>query len=88
MIENEKIKTLIEAIRALLEDGYVLARGDHYKDLTAISESGKQFKVRSLNFSLYKQIPLEGGEEELMSLIQSLGRSRQAGEPLPQQGRQ
>jgi len=85
MIEaKEKIKSLIEAVRALQEDGYVLTRGDHYKDLTTIQESGKQFKVRSLHFSLYKRIPLESDEEELMGLIQSLDRSCRANESLPQ----
>jgi hypothetical protein len=73
--EKEKIKALIEAVRALQEDGYTLSHGDHFKDTTAISESGNQFKLRSLNFSLYKKITLEGEEEELMELIQSLDRS-------------
>ena len=80
MQEKNKIIALIEAVRALQEDGYELSRGDHFKDTTAISEGGKQFKMRTLNFLLYKKIPLEGDEEELMELIQSLNRSRQEGE--------
>jgi len=67
--EKEKIKTLIESVKALICEGYKLSHGDHYKDLTAISDHGKQFKVRTIYFSLYKQIPLESEEEEINLLI-------------------
>jgi hypothetical protein len=79
MQEKSKIKALIEAIQALQEEGYELYHGDHFKDVTAISERGKQFRVKTLNFMLNKYVPLEGDEKELMELIQSCNRSCQAG---------
>ena len=75
--EDDKIKTLIKAVKDLVEDGYELSHGDIYKDITAISDFGEQYKVRTLKFLLNKRIPLEGGEKELSQLINSLTHSFQ-----------
>jgi hypothetical protein len=82
----EQIENLVKAIKALQEDGYHVSHGDHFVEKTVISDIEETLKRRVISFSLYKDFPIEGKEEELKELIQSLNRSYPTSErPLPRE---
>jgi hypothetical protein len=64
----EKLKALIEAAKALKEDGYEVAWG--FNEGSALLE-GKAVNSRRLSLDIRKNHPASGEAKEIMALIQS-----------------